>query len=202
MVLRSRKEMIILALMTFIMAFTIMSFDSQAANKIINLKSDVDILVSPEDGADVLVSFKKGEPVFITGTQGEYYVVLYQGQNGYFKSSVESDDNNEDVVLEEAGDENQGEHGDSSDSAVVNELNDEFDEAIEETEYIFEVEDNNSDMKKGYYIWGGIIVAIIILIFVLSIIGNKENIKRQKASKKRKKQKREKGVDIIDLDKE
>ena len=100
MMFRCRKEMILVALMTFIMAFNIMSFDSQAANKIINLKSDVDILVSPEDGADVLVSFKKGDPVFVTGFQNGYYVVLYQGKTGYFSTST-SLAQSSDVVIDE-----------------------------------------------------------------------------------------------------
>ena len=100
MKLKCRKEMIIVALMTFIMAFNIMSFDSQAANKIINLKSDVDILVSPEDGADVLVSFKKGDPVFVTGFQNGYYIVLYQGKTGYF-STATSLAQSSDVVIDE-----------------------------------------------------------------------------------------------------
>lgn len=172
--------MIIVALMTFIMAFNIMSFDSQAANKIINLKSDVDILVSPEDGADVLVSFKKGDPVFVTGFQNGYYVVLYQGKTGYFSTST-SLAQSSDVVIDENSEDADGvldtilEEDDTFDDAgggdVIAELDSEFKTGAEEMDYVISEIDSAEKARKSSVIWGAVIAVIIILIFALSIFG-------------------------------
>ena len=180
MKLKCRKEMIIVALMTFIMAFSIMSFDSQAANKIINLKSDVDILVSPEDGADVLVSFKKGDPVFVTGFQNGYYVVLYQGKTGYF-STATSLAQSSDVVIDENSEDADGvldtilEEDDTFDDAgggdVIAELDSEFKTGAEEMDYVISEIDSAEKARKSSVIWGAVIAVIIILIFALSIFG-------------------------------
>ena len=180
MKLKCRKEMIIVALMTFIMAFNIMSFDSQAANKIINLKSDVDILVSPEDGADVLVSFKKGDPVFVTGFQNGYYVVLYQGKTGYF-STATSLAQSSDVVIDENSEDADGvldtilEEDDTFDDAgggdVIAELDSEFKTGAEEMDYVISEIDSAEKARKSSVIWGAVIAVIIILIFALSIFG-------------------------------
>ena len=180
MMLKCRKEMIIVALMTFIMAFNIMSFDSQAANKIINLKSDVDILVSPEDGADVLVSFKKGDPVFVTGFQNGYYVVLYQGKTGYF-STATSLAQSSDVVIDENSEDADGvldtilEEDDTFDDAgggdVIAELDSEFKTGAEEMDYVISEIDSAEKARKSSVIWGAVIAVIIILIFALSIFG-------------------------------
>lgn len=180
MMFRCRKEMILVALMTFIMAFNIMSFDSQAANKIINLKSDVDILVSPEDGADVLVSFKKGDPVFVTGFQNGYYVVLYQGKTGYFSTST-SLAQSSDVVIDENSEDADGvldtilEEDDTFDDAgggdVIAELDSEFKTGAEEMDYVISEIDSAEKARKSSIIWGAVIAVIIILIFALSIFG-------------------------------
>ena len=180
MKLKCRKEMIIVALMTFIMAFNIMSFDSQAANKIINLKSDVDILVSPEDGADVLVSFKKGDPVFVTGFQNGYYIVLYQGKTGYF-STATSLAQSSDVVIDENSEDADGvldtilEEDDTFDDAgggdVIAELDSEFKTGAEEMDYVISEIDSAEKARKSSVIWGAVIAVIIILIFALSIFG-------------------------------
>lgn len=180
MKLKCRKEMIIVALMTFIMAFNIMSFDSQAANKIINLKSDVDILVSPEDGADVLVSFKKGDPVFVTGFQNGYYIVLYQGKTGYF-STATSLAQSSDVVIDENSEDTDGvldtilEEDDTFDDAgggdVIAELDSEFKTGAEEMDYVISEIDSAEKARKSSVIWGAVIAVIIILIFALSIFG-------------------------------
>lgn len=180
MMLKCRKEMIIVALMTFIMAFNIMSFDSQAANKIINLKSDVDILVSPEDGADVLVSFKKGDPVFVTGFQNGYYIVLYQGKTGYF-STATSLAQSSDVVIDENSEDADGvldtilEEDDTFDDAgggdVIAELDSEFKTGAEEMDYVISEIDSAEKARKSSVIWGAVIAVIIILIFALSIFG-------------------------------
>lgn len=180
MKLKCRKEMIIVALMTFIMAFNIMSFDSQAANKIINLKSDVDILVSPEDGADVLVSFKKGDPVFVTGFQNGYYIVLYQGKTGYF-STATSLAQSSDVVIDEHSEDADGvldtilEEDDTFDDAgggdVIAELDSEFKTGAEEMDYVISEIDSAEKARKSSVIWGAVIAVIIILIFALSIFG-------------------------------
>ena len=180
MKLKCRKEMIIVALMTFIMAFNIMSFDSQAANKIINLKSDVDILVSPEDGADVLVSFKKGDPVFVTGFQNGYYIVLYQGKTGYF-STATSLAQSSDVVIDENSEDADGvldtilEEDDTFDDAgggdVIAELDSEFKTGAEEMDYVISEIDSAEKARKSSIIWGAVIAVIIILIFALSIFG-------------------------------
>lgn len=180
MKLKCRKEMIIVALMTFIMAFNIMSFDSQAANKIINLKSDVDILVSPEDGADVLVSFKKGDPVFVTGFQNGYYIVLYQGKIGYF-STATSLAQSSDVVIDENSEDADGvldtilEEDDTFDDAgggdVIAELDSEFKTGAEEMDYVISEIDSAEKARKSSVIWGAVIAVIIILIFALSIFG-------------------------------
>ena len=180
MKLKCRKEMIIVALMTFIMAFNIMSFDSQAANKIINLKSDVDILVSPEDGADVLVSFKKGDPVFVTGFQNGYYIVLYQGKTGYF-STATSLAQSSDVVIDENSEDADGvldtilEEDDTFDDAgggdVIAELDSEFKTGAEEMDYVISEIDSAEKARKSSFIWGAVIAVIIILIFALSIFG-------------------------------
>ena len=172
--------MIIVALMTFIMAFNIMSFDSQAANKIINLKSDVDILVSPEDGADVLVSFKKGDPVFVTGFQNGYYIVLYQGKTGYF-STATSLAQSSDVVIDENSEDADGvldtilEEDDTFDDAgggdVIAELDSEFKTGAEEMDYVISEIDSAEKARKSSVIWGAVIAVIIILIFALSIFG-------------------------------
>lgn len=180
MKLKCRKEMIIVALMTFIMTFNIMSFDSQAANKIINLKSDVDILVSPEDGADVLVSFKKGDPVFVTGFQNGYYIVLYQGKTGYF-STATSLAQSSDVVIDENSEDADGvldtilEEDDTFDDAgggdVIAELDSEFKTGAEEMDYVISEIDSAEKARKSSIIWGAVIAVIIILIFALSIFG-------------------------------
>ena len=180
MKLKCRKEMIIVALMTFIMAFNIMSFDSRAANKIINLKSDVDILVSPEDGADVLVSFKKGDPVFVTGFQNGYYIVLYQGKTGYF-STATSLAQSSDVVIDENSEDADGvldtilEEDDTFDDAgggdVIAELDSEFKTGAEEMDYVISEIDSAEKARKSSIIWGAVIAVIIILIFALSIFG-------------------------------
>ena len=180
MKLKCRKEMIIVALMTFIMAFNIMSFDSQAANKIINLKSDVDILVSPEDGADVLVSFKKGDPVFVTGFQNGYYIILYQGKTGYF-STATSLAQSSDVVIDENSEDADGvldtilEEDDTFDDAgggdVIAELDSEFKTGAEEMDYVISEIDSAEKARKSSVIWGAVIAVIIILIFALSIFG-------------------------------
>ena len=180
MKLKCRKEMIIVALMTFIMAFNIMSFDLQAANKIINLKSDVDILVSPEDGADVLVSFKKGDPVFVTGFQNGYYVVLYQGKTGYF-STATSLAQSSDVVIDENSEDADGvldtilEEDDTFDDAgggdVIAELDSEFKTGAEEMDYVISEIGSAEKARKSSVIWGAVIAVIIILIFALSIFG-------------------------------
>lgn len=180
MKLKCRKEMIIVALMTFIMAFNIMSFDSQAANKIINLKSDVDILVSPEDGADVLVSFKKGDPVFVTGFQNGYYIVLYQGKTGYF-STATSLAQSSDVVIDENSEDADGvldtilEEDDTFDDAgggdVIAELDSEFKTGAEEMDYVISEIDSAEKARRSSVIWGAVIAVIIILIFALSIFG-------------------------------
>ena len=172
--------MIIVALMTFIMALNIMSFDSQAANKIINLKSDVDILVSPEDGADVLVSFKKGDPVFVTGFQNGYYIVLYQGKTGYF-STATSLAQSSDVVIDENSEDADGvldtilEEDDTFDDAgggdVIAELDSEFKTGAEEMDYVISEIDSAEKARKSSVIWGAVIAVIIILIFALSIFG-------------------------------
>lgn len=193
MMFRCRKEMILVALMTFIMAFNIMSFDSQAANKIINLKSDVDILVSPEDGADVLVSFKKGDPVFVTGFQNGYYVVLYQGKTGYFSTST-SLAQSSDVVIDENSEDADGvldtilEEDDTFDDAgggdVIAELDSEFKTGAEETEYLVSEIDSTEKARRSSIIWGVIIGLLIILIFALTIVSKVLERKRTKSAEK------------------
>lgn len=193
MMLNCRKEMIIVTLMTFIMAFNIMSFDSQAANKIINLKSDVDILVSPEDGADVLVSFKKGDPVFVTGFQNGYYVVLYQGKTGYFSTST-SRAQSLDVVIDENSEDADGvldtilEEDDTFDDAgggdVIAELDSEFKTGAEETEYLVSEIDSTDKARRSSIIWGVIIGVLIILIFALTIVSKVLERKRTKTAEK------------------
>ena len=180
MKVRYKREWVLVAFMTFIVAFSIMSFDSQAANKIINLNSDVDILVSPEDGADVMVSFKKGDPVFVTGFKNGYYVVYYQGKPGYFCTST-SKSQSSDVVIDENSEDTEGvldtilEEDDTFDDAggsdVISELDSEFKSGAEEMDYVISEIDSAEKARKSSVIWGAVVAVIIILIFALSIFG-------------------------------
>ena len=147
--------------------------NANQSGQIMAVTEETDVKESPDENSETIVTFAAGNTVFVTGEQGDWYIVFYQGKNGYVqKECVQS--------------------GEAENQDYLAALDEEMHTTQAENKMVVEEIERRREEKKHSIIWGVVIVALIIGIFATGIISTVKNGKKEDDAE----------LEVIDLDEE